>query len=124
MPARTNAPLDVAAVLLQVLGGEALQQGTLLGVEVSEGHEVLGRHVQGDLSERMPGTPTRVVGMRNVPAIPQCVEMEEHVALQSEWIAEAAHELLAVKAAAPSSSKPATMPPGDGPLVPPVSDRG
>src|SRR6478752_9629183 len=38
-----EALLHVAAVLLEVLGDEALQQGTLLGVEVAAGDEVLGQ---------------------------------------------------------------------------------
>ncbi len=38
--------------------------------------------------------------MKNLPAVSQCVELEQHVALQSPWITEAARHVLGVHVAA------------------------
>ena len=35
--------------------------------------------------------------MRNVPACTQCVEVEDHIALQTPWIVEAARHVLGVQ---------------------------
>lgn len=85
---RTLVPYDLDAVLASVR-----KTGRLLVAHPDRTFGSFGRQVQGDVVERMTGTPTMVVGMRNVPAISQCVELEEHIALQSEWIVQAARDL-------------------------------
>ncbi len=90
---RTLVPYDREAVMASVS-----RTRRLLVAHPDRTFGSFGRQVQGDVVEAMPGTPTLVVGMKNVPAIPQCVELESHIALESGWIAEAGRHLMAAEA--------------------------
>jgi 2-oxoisovalerate dehydrogenase E1 component len=89
---RTLTPYDADLVRQSVA-----RTGRLLVAHPDRTFGSFGRQVQGDVVESMPGTPTLVVGMKNVPAVSQCVELEEHIALQGEWIADAARHVLGVR---------------------------
>jgi len=89
---RSLLPYDREAVYRSVE-----KTGRLLVAHPDRVFAGFGRQVQGDAVERFPGLPACVVGMREVPGIPQCVELEDHVALQTEWIEERARDLLRLK---------------------------
>jgi 2-oxoisovalerate dehydrogenase E1 component len=98
---RTLVPYDREAVMTSVA-----KTGRLLVAHPDRTFGSFGRQVQGDLAEASPGTPSLVVGMRNLPAVSQCVELEDHIALQSEWIEDAARKLLDVKVASAAAATP------------------
>lgn len=58
-----------------------------------------GRAIQGAVVEALPGTPTRVVGQRNLPGIGQSLILEEAQTLTDEAIAAAVREVLGVRVA-------------------------
>ncbi|MEM7244179.1 MAG: transketolase C-terminal domain-containing protein, partial [Acidobacteriota bacterium] len=91
---RTLTPYDDALVRESVE-----RTGRLLVAHPDRTFGSFGRQVQADVTEALPGTPTLCVGMKNVPACTQCVETEDHIALQTEWITAAARQLLGFKEA-------------------------
>lgn len=52
------------------------------------------RAIQGNVVERMPGTPTRAVGQENVPGIAQSLVLEDAVILTAEKVVEAVHGVI------------------------------
>lgn len=56
------------------------------------------RQIQGAAVEAFPGLPTRAVGRKDTPAIPQGPSLEEASVLHDDDIVDAAHEVLEVKA--------------------------
>lgn len=109
---RTLTPYDVEAVHASVT-----KTGRLLVAHPDRTFGSFGRQVQGDVVEAMPGTPTLTVGMKNVPAVSQCVEIEDHIALQSEWIVDAALHVVGVKVVAASDMGGATFVRADDPMA-------
>lgn len=55
------------------------------------------RQIQGDVVQRLPGTPTRALGQKNVPGIAQSLVLEEATVLHAAHVTEAARELLETK---------------------------
>ena len=109
---RTLTPYDVEAVRASVA-----RTGRLLVAHPDRTFGSFGRQVQGDVVESMPGTPTLVVGMKNLPACTQCVELEDHIALQTEWIEQAARHLLGVRVVAEQSMGEAAFVRADDPMA-------
>ena len=52
------------------------------------------RAIQGAVVEALPGTPTRALGQRNLPAISQSVHLEDHQILTAAQIVDAARAVL------------------------------
>lgn len=55
------------------------------------------RQIQGDVVQRLPGTPTRALGQKNVPGIAQSLVLEDATILNKGQISTAATELLETK---------------------------
>jgi pyruvate/2-oxoglutarate/acetoin dehydrogenase E1 component len=109
---RTLVPYD-----LDLVKASVEKTGRLLVAHPDRTFGSFGRQVQGDVVEWRPGTPTLVVGMKNVPAISQCVELEEHIALQSEWIVEATRHLAGVRVLSADALAGASFVRADDPLA-------
>lgn len=110
---RTLVPYDLEAVLASVR-----KTGRLMVAHPDRSFGSFGRQVQGDVVEKMPATPTLVVGMRNLPAVSQCVELEDCISLQSEWIVEAGRHLADMEmGAAGAPSDAASSVRADDPLA-------
>jgi 2-oxoisovalerate dehydrogenase E1 component len=92
---RTLVPYDREAVERSVA-----KTGRLLVAHLDQVFAGLGRQIQGDLVEGRPGFLTAVVGMKDVPAIPAAVGLEDQVSLQTPWIVEAGRRLMAADPAA------------------------
>ena len=86
---RTLSPWDVDAVV-----GSVRETGRLLVAHADRTFASFGREVQGTVHEHLEGVLSQVVGMRNVPAVGQAKELEEHTVLGPERIAQAAREML------------------------------
>jgi pyruvate/2-oxoglutarate/acetoin dehydrogenase E1 component len=109
---RTLVPYDVDLVRASVE-----KTGRLLVAHPDRTFGSFGRQVQGDVVEAMPGTPTLVVGMKNVPAVPQSVELEDHIALQTDWIVESARHLLGVEVLGGGAAAGASWVRADDPMA-------
>lgn len=70
------------------------QTGRLLIAHQDRTFAGFGREIQGTVHETLEGVATLVVGMRNVPAVGQAKELEEHTVLSPQRIEEAARDLL------------------------------
>lgn len=92
---RTLVPYDRETILASLRS-----TGRLLVAHPDRDFAGFGRQIQGDMVEHLPGIPARVVGARNLPGIPQCVELEDQVALQTPWIEAAARDLVGARASA------------------------
>jgi 2-oxoisovalerate dehydrogenase E1 component len=85
---RTISPWDEQAVFAAVR-----DSGRLLVAHQDRSFASFGRHIQGCCHESIDGISSFVVGMRNVPAVGQAKELEEHTNLNAERISAAALEL-------------------------------
>ena len=61
------------------------------------------RSIQGEVTEKFPGIPTRALGQHNVPGICQNVKLEDATILKAHHIVEAAEEIMSVKQSGQSS---------------------
>lgn len=55
------------------------------------------RTIQGHVTERFPGMPTKALGQKNLPAIAQCLQLEEAAVLSKADIVEGSREILKVE---------------------------
>lgn len=109
---RTLVPYDKELVAASVE-----KTGRLLVAHPDRTYGSFGRQVQADVTEVRPGTPTLCVGMRNVPACTQCVELEDHIALQSPWISDAARALLGTEVLSSAGAAGASFVRADDPMA-------
>jgi pyruvate/2-oxoglutarate/acetoin dehydrogenase E1 component len=109
---RTLVPYDIACVRTSVE-----KTGRLVVAHPDRTFGSFGRQVQGDVVEALPGTPTLIVGMRNVPACSQSVELEDSIALQTDWIAQAVRQLLGVDVLSQSGKGSSAFVRADDPLA-------
>jgi hypothetical protein len=61
------------------------------------------RTIQGHVTERFPGLPTRALGQHNVPGICQNVKLEDVTILKAEHIVTAGQEIMSVQTRGKSS---------------------
>ncbi len=102
---RTVVPPDMETVLTS-----ARKTGRVLVVHEDRVFASVGREVQGQVIEAMPGSGvvTRVLGQDPVPGIPQNVHLEEQVVVSPEKVVAAAQEVMAVKPASVATAAPAS----------------
>lgn len=86
---RTLSPWDHETVLRS-----ARRTGRLLVVHQDRSFAGFGREVQGTAHEAIHGLTSRVLGMRNVPAVGQAKELEEHTVLNASRIADAVRDVV------------------------------
>ena len=86
---RTLSPWDVDTVLTSVR-----KTGRLLVAQQDRSFASFGREVQGTVHERLDGIASMIIGMRNVPAVGQAKELEDHTILNPTRITAAARGLL------------------------------
>ncbi len=86
---RTLSPWDQEAVL-----ASARRTGRLVVAHQDRPFAGFGREVQGTCHEHISGLTSLVVGMRNVPAVGQAKELEEHTVLNPSRIADAVREVV------------------------------
>lgn len=88
---RTIVPPDLAAIAASVDRTRAL-------VVASEDRTFsgFGRELQGWAVERTPGLPTRVVGMKNIPAVAQSIILENATVLSESDVTSAAADVVAL----------------------------
>ena len=89
---RTLVPPDLDAVIASVR-----RTGRLLVAAEDRAFAGFVRAIQGAVVEALPGTPTRALGQRNLPAISQSVHLEDHQILTAAQIVEAARGVLATE---------------------------
>lgn len=85
---RSLSPWDADTVL-----ESARRTGRLLVAQEDRTFSGFCREVQATAHERIDGLLSAAVGMRNVPAVAQAKELEEHTVLSSARIVDAAREL-------------------------------
>ena len=61
------------------------------------------RTIQGHVTERYPGVPTRALGQHNIPGICQNVKLEDATILKAQHIVDAAAEVMTVEQRGQSS---------------------
>jgi pyruvate/2-oxoglutarate/acetoin dehydrogenase E1 component len=89
---RTLVPPDMATVLASVR-----KTGRLLVVSEDRTFGGFCRQIQGDVVETLPGTPTRTVGMKNIPGVAQSSVLENATVLNWQDIIDAAESVLSVQ---------------------------
>ncbi len=85
---RTLSPWDRDMVLASVR-----KTGRLLVAHQDRPFGGFGREIQATVHEQLDGVASLCVGMRNVPAVGQAKELEDHTILSVERIADAAREV-------------------------------
>ena len=89
---RTIVPPDMELVL-----ESAARTGKLLVAAEDRSFGGLVRTIQGQVTDAMPGIPTRGLGQKYVPGIAQSLALEEATVLTWEDIHHAAHSVLEQK---------------------------
>lgn len=84
---RTLVPPD-----LELLEASATRTGALVVASEDRTFAGFGRELQGWIGERHPGLPTRVVGMKNIPAIGQSLVLENATVLTDKDIVAACRQ--------------------------------
>jgi 2-oxoisovalerate dehydrogenase E1 component len=87
---RTLVPPDLELVLESVA-----RTGRLVVAAEDRAFSGYVRTIQGHVVERLGGVPSRALGQRNLPGIPQCLSLEEATVLRAEHIVEASRAVLA-----------------------------
>jgi len=88
---RTIVPPDMELVLDSVG-----RTGRLLVASEDRTFGGYARQIQGDVVDRLPGTPSRALGQKNIPGIGQSLVLEEATILKAEDVIEAVGEILDV----------------------------
>jgi 2-oxoisovalerate dehydrogenase E1 component len=88
---RTLVPPDLDAVIASVR-----RTGRLVVAAEDRAFAGFVRTIQGAVVEAMPGTPTRALGQKNLPAIAQSLHLEEHQVLTAATVVEGVREVLGV----------------------------
>ena len=89
---RTLVPPD-----LELLEASATRTGALVVASEDRTFAGFGRELQGWIGERHPGLPTRVVGMKNIPAIAQSLVLEHATVLTDKDIVSACKQTTEAK---------------------------
>ncbi len=99
---RTIVPPDLAAIAASVDRTRAL-------VVASEDRTFsgFGRELQGWAVERTPGLPTRVVGMKNIPAVAQSIILENATVLSESDVTSAATDVVSLARGGAASTQSA-----------------
>lgn len=87
---RTLVPPDLDAVIDSVK-----RTGRLIVAAEDRAFAGFVRAIQGAVVDALPGTPTRALGQKNIPAIAQSLILEDATILKAEHITSAATELMA-----------------------------
>lgn len=94
---RTLVPPDLDTVYASVE-----RTGRLIVAAEDRSFAGFVRSIQGHVVQKMPGTPTRALGQKNVPGIAQSLVLEEAVVLTAEDVVAAGRELVEVKVGGPA----------------------
>ncbi|HJO03031.1 MAG TPA: thiamine pyrophosphate-dependent enzyme [Acidobacteriota bacterium] len=116
--------LDAAAMLAENgIEAEVIDLRTLVPPDLDAVHTSVGRtgrlvvaaedrpfagfvrSIQGHAVERLPGLPTRAVGQKNIPGIPQSLRLEKISVLSADDVVKACEEVTAVQGAASSGGR-------------------
>ena len=89
---RTIVPPDMDLVLESVR-----RTGRLIVAAEDRNFGGFVRQIQGDVIDRLPGTPTRALGQKNIPGIGQSLILEDATILTANDIETATHDILDVK---------------------------